>query len=841
MNTRAGYSEDERAAAARRYRGEEPPLIEALNEVVALATRIAGTPVALISLLDESCEQVLANYRWSVATIDPSQSFIPHLIGEDGEPLLIEDAQEDDRSRENPLVTGKPGIRAYAGFPLMTADGLVVGALQVLDQKPRTLTAQQVDALSSLAKLAFRELEGWRRIRTLEEAKRTDSEAKTALKESEERFRDLFESADDIIMTILPNGGLVHMNRSGADHLGIPAERRPKTIFDLVHHEALPEFRESFTRVVKHGEKESVETTFLTEFGKRLTVQGTLIPKVVDQATMLVRVIFRDITERKKAELELGKARDAALDSSRTKARFLTNMSHELRTPMNVIIGMLELLLNNDDLTDEQRDLASTAFVSAESLLTTLSNILHVSQLESGGLTVTHTDFDPRSMLERLAQVTELIATEQGCRLVVDIDPELPLVLRGDVTRVRQILTNLLSNAIKFNPGSEVTIRAKRMDQTETHVIVRLEIADNGSGIPSEVVPKLFTPFTQADDSLTREHQGSGLGLATAKQLVEMMGGVISVETEEGEGSTFWFTLPFQRVTADSIALSARRRGFPGVRAMVIDRSETSRKILEHYFTLWEMEVEFVETATEAANLLENEARGDHPYRLLIFDQRLPDRRGLDLARDVSRNRRLQSVRLAVMVPLGTEVNDSELRDAGIDGVVTKPVEQVDLFEKMSAMFAADILAETSEEPATAPDENRDEPVESGELSKEIQILLAEDKPLNQKLTLSQLKQLGLVADVASNGSEVMSAIKKKTYDIILMDCQMPVMDGYETTMRIREREEESHHIHIIALTAHAVEGERERCIAAGMDDYLSKPTRQNELAAALKRMPVRP
>ncbi len=338
-----------------------------------------------------------------------------------------------------------------------------------------------------------------------------------------------------------------------------PAARRPKSVFDLVHYEDLPDFRETFSRVVRLADKESVETTFLTDFGKRLTVHGTLIPKIVDGETVLLRVIFRDITDRKKATLELGKARDAALEASRAKTKFLTNMSHELRTPMNLIIGMLELLLHSE-LDEEQRDLASTAFASAESLLTTLSNILHISKVESGSLTVSKADFDPRSMLERLSMVTELLAAEVGCRLVVDIDENLPLVLRGDVTRVRQTLTNLLSNAIKFNPASEVTIRALRINDTETHTIVRFEVSDNGSGIPSDVVPKLFTPFTQADESYTRVHQGAGLGLATAKQLVEMMGGVISVDTEEGEGSTFWFTLPFQRVATETM-IGRRAKG----------------------------------------------------------------------------------------------------------------------------------------------------------------------------------------------------------------------------------------------------------------------------------------
>ena len=833
MDAPKNQSDQGRAAASRLYIGGDPS-DAALAEVVALACRIAGVPVALIGILDDQSEKILAHERWSIAEIESSRSFIRHLIAAPSAPLVIDDTAADERTRNNPLVTDRPRIRFYAGFPLKTPDRFVVGALQLFDQNPRSLNAQQVEALESLSRLAMRHLEDARRARELQKAQREEVESRQALKESEERFRDLFESADDIIMTILPNGTLFHLNQAGADHLGIAADRRPKSIYDMVHYEDLPEFRETFSRVVKAAFKESVETTFLTEYGKRLTVQGTLIPKVVDGQTALVRVIFRDITSRKKAELELGKARDAALEASRAKTRFLTNMSHELRTPMNIIIGMLELLLDSG-LEDEPRDFAATAFASAESLLTTLSNILHVSMVESGGLTISKSDFDPRSMLDRLALVTDLVASEAGCRLVVDLDDDLPLVLRGDVTRVRQVLTNLLSNAIKFNPASEVTIRARRISDTETHTMVRFEVSDNGSGIPADLVPELFRPFTQGDESYTRVHQGAGLGLATAKQLVEMMGGVISVDTREGEGSTFWFTLPFQRVSTQTMTIGARTGGFPGLRALVLDRSETSRKIITHHLSSWAVEVSFAESAADAVEILRNGRGSENPHRLLIFDHRLGDRKGIDFARELSRDPSLKQVRLLMMIPMGDEVNDAELREAGIDGVIAKPVEQVELFERISGLFAADVLAESMER-IDEVSSDRPETPEIDEIPADLQILLAEDKPLNQKLTLTQLKQLGLSADIASNGSDALAAIERKRYDVVLMDCQMPVMDGYEATMRIRENENDDHRIHIIALTAHAMEGERERCLAAGMNDYLSKPTRQHELAAALKR-----
>ncbi|MBW3671349.1 MAG: response regulator [Acidobacteria bacterium] len=313
------------------------------------------------------------------------------------------------------------------------------------------------------------------------------------------------------------------------------------------------------------------------------------------------------------------------------------------------------------------------------------------------------------------------------------------------------------------------------------------------------------------------------------------MGGVISVDTREGEGSTFWFTLPFQRLSNATISARARRQGFAGIRALILDRSQTSQKILRHHLTSWEIELTFVNEADEALAALRKAASEENPYRLMIFDHRLPDRKGIELAREISSDDSLENARLVMMAPVGVEMNDTVLRDSGIDAVISKPIEQVELFEKTSGLFAADILAETmADEQIAAP-----APIELplvDRIPPDLQILLAEDKPLNQKLTLSQLKQLGLSADIAVDGSQAVETVRNKKYDVILMDCQMPIMDGYEATMRIRENEPEDRKIYIIALTAHAMEGERERCIAAGMNDYLSKPTRQHELAAALKK-----
>lgn len=833
---------EQRLEALGRYNRQALAGSPSLTQLVSLAAGVARTPVALLSLLEKDQEVVLANYRWNLSTIPFESSFIPRVI-DSVEPVMIGDTTADEMARSNPLVTERPYIRFYGGFPLTTTDGRRIGALQVLDTTSRQLESGQIQHLSTIASLAIRELDDARRIAQLEEAVGSEELTREALKESEDRIRDLFESLDDIIMTLFADGRIFNLNKAGAEHLGFfDPKDHPRSIFDLVAHADLPEFRETFAGVVQSQTRQPVQTTFVTEYGKVVIVEGTLIPKVEDGETRFIRVIFRDVTDRVGTEKELGKARDQALTAARAKMSFLTNMSHEIRTPMNIVIGMTELLLSTD-LDDDQKDLAQTSLANAEQLLTTLDNILHVSKLESGNLSVTEADFDPRTTLTRLVDVTNIMASEKNVRLELDIEDDLPLVLRGDVARVRQVLGNLISNAVKFNRDTKVTVSAKVADETATHSIVRFEVADKGVGIPQEKLGTLFDPFTQVDDSVRRAEGGMGLGLATARQLVELMGGAIGVKSKVGQGSTFWFNIPFQKISSDSISVTARKRGFPGLRVLVLDRTDTSRRIIDHYFADWGVKPRLETTLESALQRLNSQASLGEPYDLFIFDYRLGDKTGIEVAEQIRSDPATADTHLITMIPLGESLDDTKIRAHGIAGYVSKPVEQWELFDRLSSALAARIGASVAKgyEPsaptvrttAVPPDASAPQPAKTRELS----ILLAEDKPLNQKLTLSQLKALGFTADVAGNGEQVLEALSRKNYDVILMDCQMPVLDGYEATMRIRQDEGSDSRVRIIALTAHAVSGEREKCLAAGMDDYLSKPTRQADLKAALDKV----
>ncbi len=639
---------------------------------------------------------------------------------------------------------------------------------------------------------------------------------------AEKSYRELVELVQEVIFKCDETGKISFLNQAWTEITGYSVEESlGGHLWDYIYEE---DRKHAIDLITKYLNSENgnlnKELRFLRKGG-----DGDLIWLMlsVRSGTKEGKVgSLYDINTRKRAEEELLRAKEIAESANRTKSEFLANMSHEIRTPINGIIGMTGLALDTE-LDADQREYLSMVKISADSLLSIINDVLDFSKIEAKKLDLEPIKFFLRDSLGDTIYTLALRAEQKGLELINHIPPDLPDGLVGDPGRLRQIIVNLIGNAIKFTAKGEILLQVDKESQTENEIVLHFSVIDTGMGIPPDKQRLIFEAFSQVDGSTTRKYGGTGLGLTICSQLVKLMNGKMWVESEENVGSKFHFTARFGLSGGKTTKkTSPQLQILKDMPVLVVDDNKNNRFLLQEMLVNWHMKPTVVESGQDALTTMERSYNNEEPFALALIDHEMSDMSGFDLAKQIKENPRFSKVKIVILSSIGQRGDAARCCKLKIDGYLTKPIKQSDLLDSIMAISGVS-LWESKPELVTRYSlrENR----------RHLGILIAEDNLVNQKLAVRILEKRGHNVVVVNNGKEAIDALEKESFDLVLMDVQMPEMGGFEATQIIRQREKESgKHIPIVAMTAHAMKGDREKCLEIGMDGYVSKPIKAEEL-----------
>ncbi len=725
---------------------------------------------------------------------------LPGRVWRSGEPVWIEDVVRDSNFPRS-AVAAREGLHGAFGFPIKLG-GIVLGVLEFFSREIREPDEDLLELLATIGS----------QIGQFVERKRAENELEA-----------LFRMSRDLLCIAGFDGYFRRLNPAWEETLGYSIEElMSRPYVDFVHPDDRSATSSEAQAVSSTGQGTLMfENRYRRRDGSYRWLSWNSTP-ILEQG--LIYCVARDVTEQKAAAEELRSARETAEAASRAKSDFLANVSHEIRTPMNAVIGMAELLLDTP-LRGVQREYVSALKESAESLLGLIGDLLDFARIEAGKLELAAQPFDVRELVGDTLRTLGVRAHQKGLELVSRITPGVPELVTGDAARLRQVIVNLVGNAIKFTKRGEVLVEVEALAGAPDGTTLRFAVADTGIGIPQDKQQRIFEAFEQVDPSTTREFGGTGLGLSIAARLVAAMGGRLQVESAPGRGSRFHFDVRFGTAAAPkqrARPLGARVRG---LRVLVVDDNDTNRRVLEETLAHWRMRPTLARGAHEALTLLDQAAARKQPFPIVLLDANMPELDGFALAERIRRRRALAATRL-LMLTSGPRPGDERRAMAlGVSSYLIKPVKQSDLLDRM--------LEALEDRPTGALARALED-----RKGRRLRVLVAEDNPVNQKVAAGLLERAGHRTVIVENGRQALAALASASFDLVLMDVQMPELDGLETTAAIRERERGTgRRVPIVAVTAHAMKGDSERCLAAGMDAYLAKPLQPSELVATIARL----